>query len=148
MARRRQNGFDTTMLEKYADQLDELGGSGALRWAVGDALRATKITLNRIITARMQASNLPAGGAYSTGATLEHLNKHYRETVEGNTVSLPLGFDLVNEGITSIFLMYGTPKHRPVPGLKEALYGNVARKQIREDQEKAMLNILNYLGGK
>jgi hypothetical protein len=44
--------------------------------------------------------------------------------------------------------MYGTPKHRPVAGLKEALYGNVAKKQIREDQEKAMLNILQYLGGK
>lgn len=146
MARKRKNGFDTTMLAKYADQLDKLGGSGALKWAVGDALRATKIELNRQITARMQPGNLPAGGKYSTGETLEKLDHHYREEWDGNRAGLPLGFELEGAGITSVFLMYGTPKHAPVAGLNDTIKGNVARKKIREDQEKAMLNILEHLG--
>lgn len=145
---RRKNGFDTTMLEKYADQLEEAGGDRAIKWAVGDALRATKMELNRQITARMQKGNLPAGGKYSTGGALEALNKQYREEWEGNMARLPLGFNLEGDGLHTPFLLYGTPHHAPVSGLNNTIKGNVARKKIREDQEKAMLNILKYLGGK
>ena len=146
MARAKKNGFDTTMLEKYADQLEQAGGSRVIKWAAGDALRATKMELNRQITKRMQPGNLPAGGKYSTGDTLKALNTQYRETWEGNMARMPLGFNMDGDGITSVFLMYGTPQHAPVPGLNDTIKGKVARKKIREDQEKAIQNILEYLG--
>lgn len=148
MAKRKKNGFDTTALEKYMRQLEAAGDDKVIKWAVGDALRASKMELNRQITKRMQKPNLPAGGKYSTGGTLEALNTQYREEWVGNMASLPLGFNMEGDGITSVFLMYGTPQHDPVPGLNNTIKGNVARKKIREDQEKAILNILEYMKGK
>ena len=145
---KKNNGFDVSVLEKYADQLQEAGGDKAIKWAVGDALRAAKMELNKQITKRMQKPNLPAGGKYSTGKTLEHLDTTYRETWEGNIASIPLGFDESGEGAVVIFLRYGTPKMRPVSGLNDTLKGRVARKKIREAQEQAMQQILQTLQAK
>ena len=51
---------------------------------------------------------------------------------------LKLGFNLQDDGLVSIFLMYGTPKHAPVAGLREALQENprkVSRKEMQSIQK-------------
>lgn len=145
MAKRKNSGFDIGPLQDFAERLEAAGGDKAIRWAVGDALRATKMELNRQVENRMKTANLPAGGKYSTGETMESLDRTYRETWEGNVASIPFGFDESKSGATSIFLRYGTPKMRPVSGLNNALKGTVARKKIREAQVQAMQNILDVL---
>ena len=145
MAKRKNSGFDISALQNFAERLEAAGGDKAIKWAVGDALRVTKKELNRQVEKRMQPGSLPAGGKYSTGETLESLDRTYRETWEGNIASIPFGFDESKSGPVSIFLRYGTPKMRPVSGLNNALKGTVARKKIREEQEKAMQNILDIL---
>ena len=147
MARRHKNGFDTTMLQKYGERLEAAGGTAAVKRAVEAGMKSTKQEVNKLVDAAMQPGNLPAGGAYSTGATLESLSRDLAIEWDGNVARLSLGFVLKGSGLTSIFLMYGTPKMRPVDGLYDILRGPKARTISRKEQEAAILKILERLGG-
>lgn len=143
---KKKNGFDTSALLKYADQLEALGGSDALKRATQAGMATAKQEINRQIRTAMQPGNLPAGGKYSTGDTLESLDKNMHAKWEGNVATLPLGFDMNKSGITSIMLLYGTPKMRPVAGLHDALYGKTAKAKARKAQEEAMQKVIERLG--
>lgn len=142
---RRKNGFDITALEKYADQLQEAGGMAAVKRAVQGGMLATKKQVNSEVTAAMQSGNLPAGGKYSTGDTMGHLNEEMTVDWEGNMARLKLGFNMDGGGITSIFLMYGTPRHAPASGLREALKEH-PKKISRKKMQEACMKILERLG--
>lgn len=142
---RRKNGFDITALEKYADQLQEAGGMAAVKRAVQGGMLATKKQVNSEVTAAMQSGNLPAGGKYSTGDTMGHLNEEMTVDWEGNMARLKLGFNMEGGGITSIFLMYGTPRHAPASGLREALKEH-PKKISRKQMQEACVKILERLG--
>lgn len=146
MARKRKNGFDTTALVKYAECLEATGGTAGVKRAVEGGMKSTKQEVNKQVTSAMQPGNLPAGGKYSTGETMEHLNKDMAVNWEGNMARLKLGFNLQDGGLVSIFLMYGTPKHAPVAGLREALKEN-PRKISRKEMQAACKKILERLGG-
>ena len=145
MAKRR-NGFDASALKKYAEQLEAAGGTAGVKQAVGRGMKATKLKANPKIDAAIQKPNLPAGGKYSTGGTAAHLNKDFTVYWEGNVACMKLGFNLDGDGLTSIFLMYGTPRHRPAPGLREAIREE-PRKISRKEMAKACKTILEMLGG-
>lgn len=142
---RRKNGFDITALEKYADQLQEAGGMAAVKRAVQGGMLATKKQVNAEVTTAMQSGNLPAGGKYSTGDTMGHLNEKMTVDWEGNMARLKLGFNMEGGGITSIFLMYGTPRHAPASGLREALKEH-PKKISRKKMQEACVKILERLG--
>jgi hypothetical protein len=144
---KKKNGFDTTALLKYAERLDELGGSDALKRATTAGMTQAKKEINRQVTAAMQTGNLPAGGKYSTGDTLDSLDENLGVTWQGDVASLPVGFDMSKSGITSILLMHGTPKMQPVTGLKDVLYGKKGKAAARKAQEEAMRKIIERLGG-
>lgn len=145
MARRR-NGFDTTALLKYAEQLEAAGGTSAVKRAVEGGMKTTKQQAHAQVAEAMQPSNLPAGGKYATGATMEALNTDYTVDWEGNLAKMKLGFNLQGDGLASIFLMYGTPKMAPAAGLREALKEN-PRKISRKEMQRACKKILERLGG-
>lgn len=149
MAKRksRKNGFDASMLLKYGETLDALGGSDALKRATEAGMAQAKQEINRRASAAMQAGNLPAGGKYATGDTLESLDKSTAPSWEGNVARLPVGFDMSKSGITSILLMHGTPKMRPANGLRDAFYGQAAQRAARKGQEEAIQKIIERLGG-
>lgn len=142
---RRKNGFDITALEKYADQLQEAGGMAAVKRAVQGGMLATKKQVNAEVTTAMQSGNLPAGGKYSTGDTMGHLNEEMTVDWEGNMARLKVGFNMEGGGITSIFLMYGTPRHAPASGLREALKEH-PKKISRKKMQEACVKILERLG--
>lgn len=142
---RRKNGFDITALEKYADQLQAAGGMAAVKRAVQGGMLATKKQVNAEVTTAMQSGNLPAGGKYSTGDTMGHLNEEMTVDWEGNMARLKLGFNMEGGGITSIFLMYGTPRHAPASGLREALKEH-PKKISRKKMQEACVKILERLG--
>ena len=142
---RRKNGFDITALEKYADQLQEAGGMAAVKRAVQGGMLATKKQVNAEVTTAMQSGNLPAGGKYSTGDTMGHLNEEMNVDWEGNMARLKVGFNMEGGGITSIFLMYGTPRHAPASGLREALKEH-PKKISRKKMQEACVKILERLG--
>ena len=147
MAKKKKNGFDTTMLEKYAEQLEDLGGTAALKRATEAGMAQAKVAINKQISAAMQPGNLPAGGKYSTGDTRESINETMTPEWAGNIATLPVGFDMSKSGITSILLMYGTPKMQPAAGLYDAVYGKAGRSAARKAQEEAIKKVLERLGG-
>lgn len=147
MAKKKKNGFDTTMLQKYADQLEQLGGSNALKRATEAGMAQAKLEINKQISAAMQPGNLPAGGKYSTGETVGSISKATTPEWTGNIATLPVGFDMSKSGITSILLMYGTPKMKPAAGLYDAIYGKAAQSKARKAQEAAIKTVIERLGG-
>lgn len=143
---RKKNGFDTSVLADYAERLEAAGGDAAIKRAVTASLTVAKQEINKQVTAKMQPAKLPAGGKYSTGDTLASLDKTFTVTTIGTKLSMPLGFDEEKNGHVSAFLMYGTPRMKPVPGLNNAIKGKVARKTVRQAQEEAIKKILERLG--
>lgn len=146
MAKKKKNGFDTKALEKYAERLEAARGTAAIKRATSAAMIQAKLTINQEILKAIQASNLPAHGKYSQGGTRDSLSRSTSVDWSGNIAELPLGFNL-SEDITSIFLMYGTPKMPPVNGLYAAMYGPAAQRTAKKKQEEAVKTILERLGG-
>ena len=118
--------------EEMMGKLDELGGSSAMKRGVEKALSASKEYVNPLIDQAM--TKLPAGGKYSTGDTRKSINDDMAVEWQGMTGGIKIGFDFKKSGTTSIYLMYGTPKMKPVSGLKAAIYGSKTRKEIAEIQ--------------
>lgn len=139
MARNRI-GLQVKELDYYMAKLDELGNSDAMKRGTEAALKASKQYVNPLIEQAM--NSLPAGGRYSTGATKKSIDKDMTVEWNGMTASIKVGFNFKESGLTSIFLMYGTPKHDPVTGLYEAIYGNKTQREIGKIQEEALQRVI------
>lgn len=122
--------------ESTIAKLDELGGTAFSKKCVEKALGESKAYVNPQIEKAM--SRLPAGGKYSTGATAGSLDTDLSVRWAGLVGEIKVGFDFDKSGLTSIFLMYGTPRMRPVTGLKSAIYGTKTKKEIGEIQMDAI----------
>ena len=129
-------------------KLDKLGGSNAMKKGVEEALIESKKHVNPLIKQSM--SKLPAGGRYSTGATKESIDDEMKVEWTGMTGEIKVGFDFSKSGMTSIFLMYGTvvygtPRMKPVAGLKNAIYGAKTQKEVAEIQEKVLADYIKEI---
>lgn len=124
-------------------KLDKIGGDQAMRRGVESALKASKDYVNPQIEAAM--ANLPASGRYSTGDTKRSIDKDMSVDWEGMTGTIKVGFDFKKSGLTSIYLMYGTPKMSPVAGLKNAIYGTKTQKQIAKLQGEALDKVIKRI---
>lgn len=135
---RKKIGLQFQGWEEYISKLDELGGSTVVKKAVDEALSESKKHVNPLIEACMDKNKLPAGGKYSYGDTEKSINDEMRTEWNALTGEIKVGFDLKKSGMTSVFLMYGTPKMKPVAGLKNAIYGAKTQKEVAEIQEKIL----------
>jgi len=124
-------------------KLDEVGGSNAMKRGVEGALKASKQYVNPLIEQAM--NSLPAGGRYSTGATKKSIDKDMTVEWEGMTATIKVGFDFKKSGMTSIFLMYGTPKHKPVTGLYESIYGGKTQREIAKIQGEELNKVIKRI---
>lgn len=147
MARNRI-GLQVEGFEEYMAKLDELGGSKAMRRGVEEALKESKKYVNPLIEKAM--TKLPAGGRYSSGETKESLDKDMSVDWEGATASIKVGFDFSKSGLKSIFLMRGTavngtPRMKPVSGLKAAIYGAKTKREIAAIQGAALDKVIKEI---
>ena len=124
----------------YMAKLDELGGTQLMKKGVEEALAESKKHVNPLIESSM--GKLPAGGKYSTGDTKKSIDDDLSVEWEGMTGSIKIGFDFEKSGLKSIFLMYGTPRMKPVSGLKSAIYGAKTKKEIAEIQERVISDLI------
>lgn len=130
------------LFEPYMAKLDELGNSAAMKRGVEGALKASKQYVNPLINAAMVSSNLPAGGRYSTGDTKQAIDNEMAVEWDGTIGGIKVGFDFKKGGLTSIFLMYGTPKMQPVAGLKNAIYGAKTQREVKQIQADALEKVI------
>jgi hypothetical protein len=128
--------------DKMLKDIEKTAGEAGLKTAVDDALKASKQAVNMKVAPLITKSKMPAGGRYSSGETAASLDKDFTVAWVGYTGEIKIGFDFKKSGLTSIFLMYGTPRHKPpmkaVAGLYEAFYGNKTKKEIAEIQREAI----------
>ena len=142
MARNRI-GLQVAGFEDYMAKLDELGGTAAMRRGVEEALKDSKKHVNPLIAQAM--TKLPAAGRYSTGRTKESIDDSMSVDWEGATASIKVGFDFKKSGLKSIFLMYGTPRMKPVSGLKGAIYGAKTKREIAAIQAEALDRVIKEI---
>lgn len=137
---RNKIGLQFDGFSDYMAKLDELGGTQLMKKGVEEALIESKKYVNPLIEKSM--ARLPAGGKYSTGDTKKSIDNDMSVEWEGMTGSIKVGFDFSKSGLTSIFLMYGTPRMKPVSGLKASVYGTKTQKEIAEIQEKKISDVI------
>lgn len=140
---RNKIGLQVKELDYYMAKLDELGSGKAMKRGVEGALKASKQHVNPLINKAM--AKLPAGGRYSTGDTKKSIDTDMNVEWEGMTGSIKVGFDFSKSGLKSIFLMYGTPRMKPVSGLKNAIYGTKTQKELATIQEEALQKVIKRI---
>lgn len=120
-----------------------------LRKGTEQALVATHEYVTANIEQVFTPSNMPAKGKYWTGSTLEKLRRQATVEWNGDVASVPVGFEIKEAGINSIFLMYGTPRHKPpmkaARGLYDAIYGKKTIENVRDIQEEVLYRGLENL---
>ena len=121
-------------------KLDKLGGNQLMKKGVEEALIESKKHVTPLIEKSM--TKLPAGGKYSTGDTKKSIDDDLSVEWNGMTGSIKIGFDFSKSGLKSIYLMYGTPRMKPVSGLKSAIYGAKTKKEIAEIQEQVLSDVI------
>lgn len=136
-------GINFDGFEEYMGKLEEIGGSDAMKKASKNALVESK----KYVTAEIQKAikHLPAGGRYSTGETEMSIITEDTFTWSGTIGSTDVGFDFGESGLTSVYLMYGTPKMKPVKGLKAAVYGAKSNKEVAKIQEDELLKVIRRI---
>lgn len=142
---RNRVGLVANGLEEYMNKLEELGGATAMKKGAEAALKASKQYVNPLIEQRMATGNLPAKGKYSFGDTRDSIDEDMTVEWSGLTGEVKIGFDFSKSGTKSIFLMNGTPRMKPVTGLKAAIYGNKTKKAIAELQGEALANAIKEI---
>lgn len=121
----------------FADMIDKLDRlQGDIGKTTEQALKASHKIVTEKVEKAVQKSNLPAKGKYSTGKTADSIVKDDNVKWDGTTASVDVGFDFKKGGMTSIYLMYGTPRMKPAKGLKAAIYGSAVKKEIKEKQKE------------
>ena len=136
---------DFSGFKEYMARLDELGDMNAMKRGVEDGLKTSKQYVNTQISTSVQKSNLPAHGKYSRGDTTHSIDKNFKVDWNGLEGAIKVGFDFSKSGMTTIFLMYGTPKMQPVPGLYDAVYGSSTKSKIKKLQKEAINKVIQRI---
>ena len=137
-------------LEEMIANLEKVQGD--LKATTEKALKASKQRVNEELRKVTVPANYPAHGKYSTGKTAQSIDNDMSVTWEGTTASIKVGYDMQISGMTSIFLMYGTPRHKPpmkaVRKMYNAIYGSKMKKETAEIQREVFAKVIKRrMGG-
>ena len=137
-------------LEEMIANLEKVQGD--LKATTEKALKASKQHINEELRKVTVPANYPAHGKYSTGKTAQSIDTDMSVTWEGTTASIKVGYDMQISGMTSIFLMYGTPRHKPpmkaVRKMYNAIYGSKMKKEVAEIQREVFVKVIKRrMGG-
>ena len=129
--------------EEVIAKLDKIAGAKSVKCGVESALKSSK----KYVTYQIEKSlnKLPANGKYSTGRTKNSIDKEMTVNWNGGLAEIKIGFCFKKSGLTGIFLMYGTPRIRPVVGLKSAIYGEKTKKEIKKLQAEKINKVIKKI---
>ena len=134
MATKNRIGLQFSGFEEMAARLDELQGD--LQRTTEEALIKSKEVVTAKLLEATNKANYPAQGKYSTGRTRQSIDTTKNVTWQGTTAEIDVGFDLEKSGLTSIFLMYGTPRMAKVQAIYDAVYGSRVKAEIKRVQKE------------
>lgn len=124
--------------QEKLEELDRLSHHGILE-GTKEALEETYDVVTPKIRNAMKKHHL-------TGETEGSIVPKQIE-VSGTTVSIPIGFDIDNGGLPSVWLMYGTPTIAPDKQLYEAIFGHSTSSEVAHVQYQAIKRTIEkYMG--
>ena len=123
--------------EEYAEKIDRLNGD--LKSIMTEALVESKKRVTPEIKKRMKKHR-------RTGVTEDSIDENLDVKWDGNVGEIKIGFEF-NEGLPSVFLMYGTPRMKKDTALYNSIYGSKVKKQISELQKEIFEREIERLGG-
>ena len=145
MARKSMIYIDFSNFEQYAERLEQLGAN--LKEVFAEAMEEAAEKVQEDTLVAMDDANLPRGGKYSDGQTVESVIDDVKVNWQGSVGEIPLGFDKTKAGAGG-FLITGTPKMQPNKAL-EKIYGRKTyENQINKKIEQALQREIDRrLGG-
>lgn len=145
MAKRNTLRFDASEFKRLLVEIEGLGGD--VQKVVEDALRPAGEKIHKDTEAAMANSNLPAGGKFSQGDTLEAVVTDNHVEWEGMVASIPVGFDFGVPGAGG-FLITGTPRMSPNRALNKMYKQKKYMKEIQNQMgEVAMAALIDKMTG-
>ena len=132
--------LDTKGFENLLTKLDEVGGN--INEIVTKALEEAGKTIAEDTHSAMAASNLPAGGKYSTGKTEAAIVDDPKVEWSGSKASIAVGFDFAKPGAGG-FLITGPPKMRPNKELNKMYKGKKYMKQIQDQMSEVVSDAID-----
>lgn len=104
---------------------------------------------HRIVTEKaqfaVQKPNLPAHGAFSSGATERSLVTQPQIEWKGTTATVFVGFDISHGGLPTVFMMHGTPSYMKNQLLYDAFYGDQTIGEVRLAQKEIFYEALEAI---
>lgn len=153
MARNRLR-MQTNGFKEMFEKLDKANAD--VKKIAEEALKKTFDAVTPGIAAAIQAHK-------DTGVTEDSLTKEAVIEWQGNTAKVPVGFNIKEGGLPSIFLMYGTPKHmvsnqygktgKSQGGtaqdmtLYNSIYGTSTRRKVKDAQEGVLKEEMGRIFG-
>lgn len=138
-------GIEFEGFEQAIKRLEKLEGD--VRKVTETALQST----HKIVTAKARNSaekqNLPAHGKYSKGRLMKSLKTEADVKWSGSVAAVPVGFDISNGGLPSIFMMYGTPRYMKNQKMYDAFWSNKTHDEVVKAQEDIFYAEIRKLGG-
>jgi hypothetical protein len=108
MAKKKKFGIEFSGFEDLATDFEKLGGD--VKKIAEECLAVVPEMITPNIKKDMQRHKRTGKRA---GKTAESIVENAKVEWQGNIGKMPVGFDLKNGGLPSIFLMYGSPSHAP-----------------------------------
>lgn len=133
MGKKNKIVFDVSAVQELVEKFESLNGD--LKATTTEALQKSKAKVTFNLLSATEKKNYPAKGKYSTGKTRKSIDTSKTVTWEGTRGTISAGFDFEKGGMASIYLMYGTPRMKPVKKIYNAIYGTKTRKEITEIQK-------------
>lgn len=129
-----------TGFEEMIEKLDGLQGD--IKKTTEEALRESKEVVSKNLSTATNKANYSAHGKYSTGKTHDSIDTQKNIKWQGTVGEIKVGFDFKKSGLTSIFLMYGTPRMQKVQAIYDAVYGRKTKAAIRKIQKDIFANAI------
>lgn len=119
-------------------RLDDLDGN--VKKAVNNCLEASQEIISKKLEKDMKKHN-------RTGNTKEAIVKSSPVSWQGTKASIDVGFNFP-KGLPSVFLMYGTPRHKKDSKIYNDVYGKKTREEIERTHALIMADeIHKAMGG-
>ena len=116
-------------MDKMIKELEQLGGS--LKDTTEAALKQTYGLVTSSVKSAVGASSYNFN---RTGRTKASIVGSPMVEWNGVVASVPVGFDISNGGLPSIFLMHGTPRITPDRNVYNSIFGTKIRNTVRKEQ--------------
>lgn len=131
-------GIDFSEFEILSKQLKSLNGN--IKKTTETALKKSKVYVNKNLVADMNKHN-------KTSATIRSLDKTTSVNWVGSLGSIPVGFNIGEGGLASIFLMYGTPRMSKDQKLYNDVYGSKNSEEVAKIQADVFFDEIGKLMG-